>query len=231
MAQQDKKYSKAIKLTGARSGISVVFEITPEMSEAKTSTYVEISDIRLPSSILIWMGSPSKKFNITAKLFARTQAEADRSFKYKNYLESWLYPSENLLQTTSVNNPQNSQSTNASSTGTSDPNSVGTKKTSLQNSANDRAVNSDSLFANEVPEIVYLEGHGGQFKKIPCVITSGTVTYPSDVDYVANSYGVMVPIIHDVSLALTEAREIDSGKNSIKSFDIKKYREGKLPGW
>lgn len=70
----------------------VRFLLTPEISESGGANYAEISDIRTPASILVYMGTPSRTFSITGKLFARTVDEADRSWRYINILRSWRMP-------------------------------------------------------------------------------------------------------------------------------------------
>lgn len=87
-----------LRLFGKNSsggGRSVRFEITPQVSEQASSILNEISEIRAPASILIWMGSPARTFNINAKLLSRTPEEAEQSFKDKNLLSSWRMP-ENM---------------------------------------------------------------------------------------------------------------------------------------
>lgn len=77
--------------TGGGSA-SVRFDITPQVTEQGSSIVNEISEIRAPASILIWMGSPARTFTINAKLLSRTAEEAEKSFRDKNLLNSWRFP-------------------------------------------------------------------------------------------------------------------------------------------
>lgn len=71
---------------------SVRFDITPQVTEQGSSIVNEISEIRAPASILIWLGSPARTFTINAKLLSRTAEEAEKSFRDKNLLNSWRFP-------------------------------------------------------------------------------------------------------------------------------------------
>jgi hypothetical protein len=80
------------------SNSGVTFLITPNVSESSSATYGEISDIRMPASIIYYLGSPSRMFSITAKLFARTQSEADYTYTIIRLLRSWRMPEKGAGQ-------------------------------------------------------------------------------------------------------------------------------------
>jgi len=71
---------------------TVIFWATPEVQEVGTANWVEYSELRGPSSITFYMGSPSRTFSINAKFISRTKKEADLTFKYLNVLRSWRMP-------------------------------------------------------------------------------------------------------------------------------------------
>lgn len=83
---------KGIRIVEARRNVYVHFKVTPEISESATANYIEESDIRAASSLLIYMGSPSRNFSFNAKLVSRTEKEALENFKYLNLLKSWRMP-------------------------------------------------------------------------------------------------------------------------------------------
>lgn len=70
----------------------VRFYVTPDVTESGSASYIEISDVRQPASYLIYMGSPSRGWEISAKLISRTVEEADRTFRYMNTMRSWRMP-------------------------------------------------------------------------------------------------------------------------------------------
>lgn len=82
------------------SGEFINFKVAPEISEAASTNYIEISEIRQAASILVYLGSPSRNFNINAKLVSRTTAEADQNFKYLNLLKSWSKPTKGATRST-----------------------------------------------------------------------------------------------------------------------------------
>ncbi len=80
------------------SNSGVTFLITPNVSESGSATYGEISDIRMPASIIYYLGSPSRLFTITGKLFARTKSEADYTYTIIRLLRSWRMPEKGAGQ-------------------------------------------------------------------------------------------------------------------------------------
>ena len=242
--------SKSIKLTSIKKVRSpnskynyVTFFISPEISENRSVTYVEISDVRLPSSILIWMGSPSRNFSLNAKFLARSEQEANVAFRNLNILKSWCVTkspldSSNTVTRSNVNDilktvtVESRDPSNSVEIDTQGDESVTASETS-------KSFTADSIF-QDTPEVLLLEGYGGQFRSIPVVITSLNITFPSDVDYIQNSKKVWVPILHEVSISLKEAREISGGTQlddgssldaSISSFNLQKFKEGTLEYW
>jgi hypothetical protein len=78
--------------TGTSLFSSVIFNATPDMSEAGTVILVDIGDIRAAASIVFYMGSPSRAFSINAKFISRTAQEATANNTYLNTLKAWRMP-------------------------------------------------------------------------------------------------------------------------------------------
>lgn len=74
------------------------FFASPEVNESGSALYMEISEIRSPASVSVYMGSPSRIFNINAKLISRTELEAQKNWHYINILRSWRMPNQNVGQ-------------------------------------------------------------------------------------------------------------------------------------
>jgi len=70
----------------------VVFEATPDMSESGQTILVDVGDIRAAASVVIYLGSPSRSFKISAKFVSRTPEEASMNMKYINILKAWREP-------------------------------------------------------------------------------------------------------------------------------------------
>lgn len=160
----------------------VAFDLSPEISESKQVIYAEIGDIRQAASILIYGGSPSRKWSLNAKFLSRTQKEADETWRSVQLLRSWTNPDTNYKY----------------------------------------GIDSGT------PHVLRLYGYGRTWKAIPVVITSLTVDYPTDIDYIPTEYGTNVPVIQSVSMQLTEARTPD---DLLKKFDLEKFKLGVLEGW
>lgn len=171
---------------------SVTFELSPEISESHQAIYTEISAIRSAGSVLIYNGSPSRRWQVNAKFLSRTPLEAGNTWKTIQLLKSWTKPDVNYRF------------------------------------GND---------AQRMPHVLRMYGYGRTWMGVPVVITSLSVEYPIDVDYVAASqyvgkeekeYGTLVPIVQTVSFQLTESRNVTELWHR---FDLDKFKLGMMEGW
>jgi hypothetical protein len=255
-----KTIRKSIKLSTAGKAFgnnfrSVTFFVSPEISESRNVNYVDISDIRMPASILIWMGSPSRGFNLSAKFIARSQIEADGAFQQLSLLRSWCVAqpvtgsldqdkrtvtqvvANNIVHSSQTDKIASKPSDAAATANTQQGKAPTTGQPPPANQPPDQSTYTlgGTLFNDQTPPVLLLEGYGGQFRHIPVVIQSLNISYPNDVDYIQNSNGVWVPIIHDISISLKEARELFAkGANApgaMNTFSIKKFRNGTLDFW
>lgn len=168
------------------SGAMVMFKVTPEIEESGQAIYTEINEGRMAATLLVYMGSPSRTFNISAKLVSRTTEEATQNFKNKSLLQAWRMP--------------------------------------VNNSAGG-GIAGDGEGAT--PRIVRLYGYGDMFIGIPTIIRSVNFTLPSDVDYIPDNNGNMLPIVWPVNISLQEAHTMED----VKKFDYEKYKTGTLVEW
>lgn len=74
----------------------VVFKVQPEISESKNVNYIEVSEIRQAASILIFLGSPGRQFNLNVKLVSRTEKEATNNFLNLHKMKSWGMPKKGM---------------------------------------------------------------------------------------------------------------------------------------
>lgn len=74
---------------------AITFELSPEISESKQVMYAEIGDIRTAGSILIYGGSPSRRWQVTAKFLSRSREEAGNTWKSIQLLRAWTNPDVN----------------------------------------------------------------------------------------------------------------------------------------
>lgn len=94
-------------------------------------------------------------------------------------------------------------------------------------------------FLGAPPDVLYLTAYsdardtGGKLNRptnifrIPVVITSLSINFPNDVDYIPTIDGQPFPIIMSISLSLVESHS----PREMEKFDIFKYRDGLLPGY
>lgn len=81
-----------IRIYEQSTGSYVNFSVSPDISENKSTNYIEVSDIRKPASLMIFMASPSRTFSLSAKLISRTSEEALKNFRDLNLMKSWAMP-------------------------------------------------------------------------------------------------------------------------------------------
>lgn len=70
----------------------VRFFVTPEFNESSSISYTEIYDIRQPAGYLIYIGTASRTYQLTARMVSRTNEEADLTYRYTHLLKSWTVP-------------------------------------------------------------------------------------------------------------------------------------------
>lgn len=81
-----------VQLRSKQSGAVVRFNVSPTIDESRAANYEHIAPIHHPGTIQVYKNSESRQFNITAKLIARTQAEATINIRYLNQIRGWLMP-------------------------------------------------------------------------------------------------------------------------------------------
>lgn len=85
-------FSNSITVGNASRAPTVVFDITPELSETQGVSYITIGEIFQAAEIAIFSGSQSRTFNLNAKFVSRTVIEARNNLRRINRLKSWTKP-------------------------------------------------------------------------------------------------------------------------------------------
>lgn len=196
----------------------IEFDATPDITETGSVSYFEAGEIRGPSSILMYMGSPSRSFTINAKLIARNAAEAIRVDKQIHILKSWRMP-ESYTGGIDAGTPSllylqgygkmfkdiPCVMTDLSFDFSSEHDYVGAGTTNLQY----REDVSTASFSDDGQRIEYIKSKANR----------------------NNDYETFVPIITPVSITLKEAHSVEGELSGLEGFDILKYRNGVLPNW
>lgn len=203
---------------------SVIFEVSPTLSESGGVEYSQNSPIHNPGSIQVYKSTNSRNFTISAKFVSRNTQDAYRNIQYLQTLRAWRFPY--FGQSLTSNNQQ-------STTG-SVPTYNGNKS--------DLPTDSVELLGAP-PEVLYLYGYStskndsrssgtGNLNRIPVVMTNLQIDYPSDVDYIPLSLNAganteMFPVIMSVSVTLLETHS----PTEMEKFSLSLYKQGKLPGY
>lgn len=217
--------------------VSVTFEVTPRITESGRTTYNPITPIHMPGSIQVFKQTESRTFHVEAQFISRTVQEATKNMKTVQLLRSWRYPF--FGQSSTITNTQSQLRKNLA---TSQQFSTTQELTNDQQLAIAQARGVQLLGAP--PEVLYLYGYsspanndrsvtqGVNLNRIPTVLTSLTIKYPDDVDYLPtlDSSGSQstnsepFPMILDVSIELAETHS----PVAYQQFDLNKFKSGKL---
>lgn len=77
---------------GSQPEGEVVFEASPIVGEQRGSSWDGYNITHLPTGILSYKNTGSRKFDVQAKLISRTPEEADMHAYYLNLIRSWILP-------------------------------------------------------------------------------------------------------------------------------------------
>jgi hypothetical protein len=210
---------------------SVVFEVTPTFTESGGVEYTSVQPIHMPGSIQTYKYTNSRTFSITAHLISRNTADALKNIKYLQTLRAWRYPYFG-----------NSATTNKTSAGSSLGQMDGPNSVTAQQISNP----SSGELLGAPPEVLYLyaystsanDGRGFDYSggvninRVPVVLSSLTINYPEDVDYLPISLTPSAqtepfPVKMDIQITLLEAHS----PNEFQRFSLQAYKTGNLPNF
>ena len=87
---------RLIERDGRTSQIGIRLWLTPELSESRTVNYQEISEMRQAGGLLIYIGTPARTYQLSARMVSRTALEADDTFRNTHILKGWTAPNKLL---------------------------------------------------------------------------------------------------------------------------------------
>lgn len=171
---------------------SISFNLSPEISESQQVIYAEIGDIRTAGSILIFSGSPSRKWQINAKFLSRTPLEAGNTWKSIQLLRAWTKPDVNYRYGVDAPGiPRVLRLHGYGRTWQGIPVVISSLNVEYPTDI------------DYIPAAQYLPGNG----------PNATPEYLE--------YGTLVPVIQSVSFQLTEARRLDELMNKFNLEEFK----------
>lgn len=180
---------------------TVTFDLTPIMSESKSVIYAEIADIRQAASILVFGGSPSRKWSINATFMSRTEEEANATWKNIQLLRSWTVPDKNYRYGFDRETPQVLRLYGYGRTWQGIP------------------VVIQSLNIEYPDDVDYIPA---------ATALDNVVTNGSGQGVTKYEYGSLVPVIQKVSIQITELR---TPSELFKDFELEQFKLGILPRW
>ena len=214
---------------------SVVFDVTPELSESRNVNYKMYDPVHAPGQIVVYQSTSSRRFQLTqVRLVSRSPREASNNLAKLWVLRGWTMP-------TFGQQPQNIRTDAAREARL---NSDGPLSNDfLREIIDDISSASNSAnYLGSPPPVLLLSAYSrlgvsgnvgtgsiGHLKKIPVVIESLNINYPSEVDYIPTE-GVSptpMPTIMTVDISLIEAHS----PNELERFNLQQFKRGELPGF
>lgn len=233
----------------------VQFNVTPRFTEARDVEYSPITPVHMPGSIQVYKNTKSRTFSIGAHFISRTPTEASMNMIYLQTLRGWTMPYFGATSTLSTSDKntrfkaRNAQAVADANQGPQQPDPEQELTEVEQVALRQRRMNTGVELLGAPPDVLYLyaysnkansgsAGYGGDrpntggvnINKIPVVITSLSITYPDDVDYIPTySNGALqesepFPIKMDVDITLTETHS----PREYEQFDLLKFKRGVL---
>lgn len=204
----------------------VVFYVTPDLSESQTVNYSTIEPVHMPGQIYVYKNSTSRTFNLSnIKLISRTQEEADANLTSLWTLRSWTKPRFGIKSHNLDKDQQKERERQRTL--------VERETFTVEQKANKLGI--DLLGAP--PEVLlfsaYSAGQTGtaqkmeHIRRVPVVISSLTIPYPSDVDYIISTNGVAMPTVMTIDLTLLETHS----PREFENFSLNDYKKGILPNF
>ncbi|MGZ8924657.1 MAG: hypothetical protein ACXW2E_02115 [Nitrososphaeraceae archaeon] len=213
---------------------SVIFKVTPTISESGSVEYASIQPIHMPGGIQVYKNTSSRVFEISAHFVSRNTEDALENIKYLQTLRSWRYPFFGQSAT-----DFKKEKFNTKIVGDRVPHTEIDKHQLKQNQIKNDKSGINLLGAP--PEVLYLYGYsnsindsrsnvpGINLNRIPVVISNLNITYNEDVDYIPiqskpNSNTEPFPIKMDVGITLLETHS----PTEFERFSLESYKRGTL---
>lgn len=201
-----------VKLHHPASNTTVYFDAAPEVSESGAVVYRSVDPIHSPGGINVYTNTASRSFTLSGiKLFSRTEPEATRNFNRLQMLRSWRYPTFGAtLESDALYGTQQ----------------LGLPPATLELSAYAQPSSNGMSQAN------------GLIHRIPVVIASLNISYPTDCDYIPTvalqedslrhiPSGIPFPTIMPIDITLTESHT----PTQYAQFSLTDFKRGIMVGF
>lgn len=228
----------------------VVFDVTPTFTESGGVEYTPVMPVHMPGAMQVYKNTSSRQFDISAHFISRNVADALKNMKYVQRLRGWRYPYFGGTDTlTDANNQarREAEQRRANQAGTATSTLTDSERASA---VKDRVQSEGVQLRGAPPDVLYLYAYSNSqidvrnntgsvftptnINRIPVVVTSLTINYPEDVDYIpvydlAKGAPDAVftqpwPVKIDVSITLAETHS----PREFERFDLNAYKNGNL---
>jgi hypothetical protein len=218
---------------------AVVFNVTPDFVENRNVNYKTMEPVHMPGQIYVYGSSSSRTFQLSnVRLISRTIDEATENMNILNALRGWTMPyfgnsSPTDLVNTTTEKGQNSPPRGSVQDGRLQWNNPTRKP--------EKPRKGGSGMLGAPPDVLALTaysntstGYSGLRKEIPThiwrvpvVIQTLSIPFPSDVDYIPTKDGQPMPLIMTIDIQLVEAQS----PRNLQQFRLQDYRRGTMLGF
>lgn len=232
--EEASQFPEAPKLEGENLRLtSVIFDVTPDLSETRSVEYKSLNPIHMPGQIHVYGATNSRTFQLSnVRLISRNVREATKNIRILWALRGWTMPYFGDSGTLSATQKKNR-------------NDVASGRLNLQNG--DREYRKKKLgqeLLGKPPNVLFLSAYSSlttnvgdtsairrnfptHIHQVPVVITTLGIPYPSDIDYIPTLEGEPMPRVMNIDIQLVETQS----PKRLESFSLQHYREGLLEGF
>lgn len=228
-----------VKLRSA-AGELVIFNVTPDLSETRSVNYKTVDPVHAPGQIFAFVNSTSRTYSLSGvKLVSRNRAEAERNLRYLWLLRSWCLPAFGQDPLTEDQRENRRNIANYHNIFSSREDGGRDKFRNHEQAARGGKSEADYYgtdLRGAPPQVLELSAYAhdghigtqiGHINRVPTVITSLTIPYPSDVDYFPTSNGVPMPAVMMIDISLSETHS----PKEYEQFNLSSYKKGLLRGF
>lgn len=218
----------------AQKTSKVVFDVTPDLTETRSVTYKDLSPVHMPGTIYVYGNTSARSFALdSVKLVSRTVREATINMQRLWTLRSWTMPHFGNSSTLGISQRQErrdfqelnqKQQLDAMNNIDDFPRKYGQELLGLPPAV--LYLNAYTSLGN-LSENTRIRPYTTNIHKVPVVITSLTIPYPSDVDYIPTEDGEPIPRVIVLSIQLNETQ----APRDMERFSLHQYRTGRLIGF
>lgn len=217
----------------------VIFNITPTFSETRSVDYAQVAPVHMPGGIQVYKKTNAREFSLTAHFISRNMDDATDNMYYLQTLRGWTMPYFGARSATGDGQRQQHERDKSSieaATSTSDAGDnqqVGNDEDVVDTIK--RRLQADINLIGAPPDVLYLYAYSRQgsrdgglvnINRVPVVLSSLSISYPEDVDYIPTRFGNRdpMPVKMDVQITLLETHS----PREYEQFSLSDFKSGKL---